>query len=531
MSQHELPIWALSARELAQHISAEPHLATEVLQHYRERSDLVHGQLNTRTIDIIGNEFKQSTALLASTDERSKGGFLPLHGVPVSIKESIDYIDTPSTAGVPSRQQHRAYKTSAMVRVLEQAGAVVLCKTNVPEMLMYLESDNPIYGCTLNPWDKTRSPGGSSGGEAAHIAAGGSVFGLGSDIGGSIRVPAHYAGIHGFKPTSHRLSLGGMVDEHMAPGQEAVIDQPGPMARHVDDLMLVMELFTQQQLSTRQDAQTPPVPLRIPANLPRGIKVGFYLDDGFFPVSSACQRVVNDAALALKAIGIEVVPFQPPAVDEAMAIYFGILAADGGRWADSWLRGDRHDHRLNKTVHIVRRSAWQRQLMAKVLCWFGQREMAAAVQRTGKVSLAQYWTLLEAQRLYIQSFRQSMHEQGIDIILCPPAATPALKHGASEYLSSVASATMLYNLLGFPAGVVAASQVRAEETKQRKPSKDWVHRAAYETDLGSEGLPVGVQVVGDVWQDGLVLRMMQVLEHHFQQQDDYPVAPWRELPF
>lgn len=526
MQQQDLPLWALSAREMSQQINAEPHLAKEVLQHYRSRSELVHGQLNTRVVDITSKPFEFPQAVSHELPLNA-----PLCGVPISIKESIDYLDTPSTAGVPSRQQHRACETSPMVRVLEDAGAVVMCKTNVPEMLMYLESDNPVYGCTFNPWDKARTPGGSSGGEAAHIAAGGSVLGLGSDIGGSIRVPAHYSGIHGFKPTSHRLSLAGTVDEYMAPGQEAIVDQPGPMARHVDDLMLVMELLVQRQLRRRSDAQTPPVPFNIPANLPQGLKVGFYLDDGFFPVSMGCQRVVSDAVQALQTMGIEVVPFSPPVVDEAMAIYFGILAADGGRWADSWLRGDRHDHRLSKTVHIVRRSAWQRQLMSKVLCWFGQREMAAAVQRTGQTSLRHYWDLLEAQRSYTQSFRQAMRDQGIDLILCPPAATPALKHGASEFLSVVASASMLFNLLGFPAGVVAASQVRPEETKLRKSSKDWVHKAAYETDLGSDGMPLGVQVVGDLWQDGMVLRMMQMLEGHFKQQEDYPVAPWRSLPF
>ena len=124
-----------------------------------------------------------------------------------------------------------------------------------------------------------------------------------------------------------------------------------------------------------------------------------------------------------------------------------------------------------------------------------------------------------------------MTRQGIDILICPPAATPAMTHGASFYLTSIASATMLFNLLGFPAGVVAATQVRPEESGKRAPSTDLVHKTAADVDKNSEGLPLGVQVVGKQWQDGLVMRVMKSLEDHFKQQDDYPVWPWRELSF
>lgn len=511
-----------NAKAVADLASSQPEQKQAIYSFFRQRQDSYHSRLNT----TVAQFDSQPKSRLTVEEQQQR-----LYGVPITIKDSFDYKGTATTAGLPSRKNHIADATSPLVQALENEGAIVLGKTNVPEMLLYLETDNPVFGKTLNPWNLDRTPGGSSGGEAANIAAGGAQFGLGSDIGGSIRLPAHYCGIHGFKPTSRRLTIKGSVGDWMAQGQEAIVDQPGPLARHVDDIMLVMDILTKAQGTQFHDCWTPPVPFEIPSELPQGFRVGMYLDDGFFPVSIACQRAVQDAANAFRAAGIEVVDFQPPRVHEAMSIYYGILAADGGRWAKPWLKGGKHDPRLMLSMRLARLSKWQRSLLSKLLNMAGQHAMAYSVKDFGRCSTSAYWDLVHAMQNYIQDFSDQMRSQQVDIIICPPAATPAMTHGASFYLTAIASATMLYNLLGFPAGVVAASQVREEESGKRPTSRDLVHKAAAEVDRNSTGLPLGVQVVGGLWQDGLVLRAMKVLEDHFKHQDDYPVWPWRKLAF
>ncbi len=192
-------------------------------------------------------------------------------------------------------------------------------------MLLH-ECDNPLYGRTNNPWDVGRSPGGSSGGEAAIIAAGGSPWGLASDLGGSIRQPAHSCGIHGLKPTTARITGTGKRGNFR--GMEAIGVQAGPMARSVADLELMLHGLI---AASAADKQLPPVPLGRSSDVPiNRLRVAVWDDDGYFSASPALRRVVGDAAGALCAGGATIVEFKPPDVPAMVACYYGILAADGG---------------------------------------------------------------------------------------------------------------------------------------------------------------------------------------------------------
>ena len=213
-----------------------------------------------------------------------------LHGVPVTVKECFDVTGTPSTVGLSTRSGHRAASDAPVVARLRQAGAIILGKTNVSQLLMFVEADNPVYGRTNNPWNADRSAGGSSGGEGAIVAARGSALGLGTDIGGSVRVPAHCCGIHSIKPTPGRLSVEGTVDIIGAAARAAIPDSGGLLARHVDDLRLALNV-----LSRARDPRTGPGELRI----------GVYEDDGFFPASATIRRAVNEAAAALTDRGFQ----------------------------------------------------------------------------------------------------------------------------------------------------------------------------------------------------------------------------------
>ncbi|HEY7976271.1 MAG TPA: amidase, partial [Ktedonobacterales bacterium] len=192
----------LSAVALAASIARGDLSAIEAVEASIARIEAVNPRLNA----VVVKRYDEARAEARAADERQARGepLGPLHGVPITVKECFDVTGTPATYGLPSRAHTLATEDDLYVARLRAAGAIIVGKTNLSQLLLYIESDNPLYGRTNNPWDLTRTPGGSSGGQAAIIAAGGSPLGLATDIGGSIRMPAAFCGVVGMKPTAGR---------------------------------------------------------------------------------------------------------------------------------------------------------------------------------------------------------------------------------------------------------------------------------------------------------------------------------------
>lgn len=520
-SQHT-SIIQMGAAELARRIRARELSAAEVVDAYIARIEEVNPRLNAVVVPL----FDQARAEAKAADEALARGepVGPLHGVPITIKECHHVKGTCSTAGLLSQRGHRAERDGLMVERLRQAGAIVLGKTNVPQFMLYLEADNPVYGRTNNPWNPERTPGGSSGGEGAILAAGGSALGLGSDIGGSIRVPAHFSGISGLKPTSGRLSVQGSHDQLLLPGMEAILDQPGPMGRNVADLVLAMGVLAAPGQEDR-DPSIPPVPWREPSQVSlKGLRVGFYTGlEGYLPASPAIRRAVAEGARALEALGAHVEPFAVPDIAEVVELYAGLMSAGGGQWAEELLQGTRADRRIASLLLLAKLPGWLNQGLAAVLGAAGQPHLGTVLRHVRRRSAAEYMGLVVRRNRYRDRFLAAMGQ--LDVLICPPYMTPALPHGDSEYLNAISAYVQLYNVLGMPAGVVAASRVRPGEESDRQPSSDLAVKALLKAERGSAGLPVGVQVVGRFWREDQVLAVMEALEAHFRTQPDYPWTP------
>src|SRR6266403_2298726 len=237
----------------------------------------------------------------------------PLHGVPLSIKSAIDVAGRRCEAGTRLRAGRIAAEDAPLVARLRAAGAVILGVTNTPELLMAWETDNLLYGRTNNPWDLTRTAGGSSGGEAAAIAAGLSAGGVGSDGGGSIREPAHFCGICGLKPTPGRIPATGHFPK--SGGPFALIGVVGPMARTVGDLRTLFEVMAGWD---EGDPCAAPVAVReIDETVVRAVNIGFFEDDGRTPVTEETREAVRQAALILMTCGFHVDAFRPEGLEEA----------------------------------------------------------------------------------------------------------------------------------------------------------------------------------------------------------------------
>jgi amidase len=257
-----------SATSLARAIRAKEVSSAEVVHAYLQRLEAVNPALNAVVqlcADTAQAEARAADAALA------RGQIMGLlHGVPMTIKDSLDTAGVITTGGTTGRASCVPTQGATVVARLRQAGAILLGKTNTPELTLAGETDNLIYGRTNNPYDLTRTPGGSSGGAAAIVAAGGAPFDIGSDTRGSIRLPAHFTGIAGIKPTSGRVPRTG----HIVPWGLGAVDaltQLGPLARYVEDLALILPILAGVDWS---DPAIVPMPLGDPQAVPlKGLRV------------------------------------------------------------------------------------------------------------------------------------------------------------------------------------------------------------------------------------------------------------------
>jgi fatty acid amide hydrolase len=496
-----------TAAEIAARIRAGDVSAREVTAAHIERILAVDGRLNA----VVQRRFDEALQEADQVDrDRASGIPLgPLAGVPVTIKECFYVAGLPSTLGVESFRNHVATENGPLVARLRNAGAVVLGKTNVPQLMVLYETVNPMYGRTVHPDRDDRSPGGSSGGEAAIIAAHGSPLGLGSDLGGSIRQPSHSVGICGIKPTTGRLTTQGALLN--LNGMEAVGVQPGPMARSVADLSLAMRVLVAPS-GDQTDPVLPPLPFRETLAENDSMRVGFFDHDGFFAPSPAVRRAVREAAEALRSAGVEVVPFQPPDIHEAMRIYFGLIGADGGADFRRMLGRSPCDGQVADLLRLGAIPNWLRRPSAWVLDRLGQASTALMFRSVRTASADEYWQLVDRRNRYSSRFYHAMDRAGVDALLFPPFALPALRHDNSTRLTPAGSYCMLPNLLGIPAGVVPWTVVQPGEETDRKPGRDYVYEAARDTERDSAGLPIGVQVAARPWREDVVLAVMRQLE-------------------
>jgi len=317
-------LYFLSAVEMVEQIRAKKISPVELVDTHYARI----AQLNPRLNAFVALDEDRARRDARRLEAEAAAGRIrgPLHGVPISIKSSLDTAGLRCEAGTLLRAGYIASCDAVLVARLREVGAVVLGVTNTPELLMAWETDNLLYGRTNSPWDLARTPGGSSGGEAAAIASGCSSSGVGSDGGGSIRVPAHFSGICGLKPTPGRIPATGHFPASAGPF--ALIGVVGPMARTVADLQV---LFGVMAGPHDGDPSSAPVALRkISHDELRRIRVGYFEDDGRTPVTPATRVAVCQAAEALSRAGFEVAPFRPDGLEEARQLWWKLFGTAGG---------------------------------------------------------------------------------------------------------------------------------------------------------------------------------------------------------
>ena len=455
---HEL--LSLSATEIARSIRDRNVSSEEITRAAIERIADVNPELNAVVALAADRALVEARERDAMTVRRESMG--PLHGVPITLKDSHDTEDIVTTGGTMGRAGKIPEADSPPVARLRAAGAVLLGKTNTPEFTLAFTTENLVYGRTNNPYDITRTPGGSSGGAAAIVASCGSFLELGSDLGGSVRVPSNYCGIAGLKTTAGRVPRTG----HAFPwgGPLDRFGTIGPMARRVEDLALALPIISGPDWI---DPFVEPVPLLNPGEVKvGGLRVAFFTDDGLKTPTKEIQEIVRSAATAISETGAVVEEVEPKAIARASVLGGRMFGADGGYLIRKLLS----ESGTNQPSHFL--TKWAN----------GPAENGLSVEEWAKLMHE-----VDAVRSEILQFMKDN-----DAIICPVAAQPAPTHEGAEQLrvdrtSPAYSYTNAHNLSGLPVVVVRAG-------------------------TSPEGLPIGVQVVAQPWREDVALALAEVIE-------------------
>jgi amidase len=443
------------ASEMARELRARRVSSEELVEACLARIEKVNPSLNA----VVATCPERARREARERDRESARGESrgPLHGVPMTLKDSHQTEGVVSSGGTLGLRAHVPARDSTTTARLRAAGAVLLGKTNTPELTMSFETDNLVYGRTNNPYAHDRTSGGSSGGAAAIVAAGGAPFDLGSDTGGSIRVPSHFCGIAGLRPTSGRVSRHG----HLWPpgGFADALTTLGPMARRVEDLALVLPLIAGPD---GRDPAIVPAPLAAPGSVDVArLRVAVHHGNGIVEPTRETRDAVRRAADAIADAGAKVEEACPAALARTLDVFIAVMGADGGAQLEALLA-----------------EAGTRQVSPQVEGLLGT--LRAAPPDPRRVwNAAHAWDVFRAEMLaFLERF---------DAIVCPTNAKPALPHGASPPELPAFTYTMAHNLTGWPAAVVRAG-------------------------TSPEGLPIGVQLVAAPWREDVALTLAATVE-------------------
>lgn len=450
----------LTLVEMASQIRSRKLSPVELMEAHLRQIEQRNPQVNA-FVTVFAEQARGEA--LSAQEQLDQGGEVgPLHGVPLTVKDSFDISGFPTTCGSRFFSKLPARLDATAVRRLRQAGAIVLGKTNTPEFLASYETDNYITGRTNNPWDLGRTPGGSSGGESAAIAAFMSAGGIGSDGGGSIRVPAHFTGIAGLKPTPGRVSAAGHVPEMNHPG--GLLGVAGPLARTAADLRLLFSVLAGWD---SEDPFSAPVPVRQP-NV-AGIRAGVMEQFASVPVQAVMREAVRKAAAALESLGFPVEEFQAQGIERApnlWAFFFGELPA---RVTKELIAGREQEAHWTGTEALERALKQPEPSSRKVLECFAERDRMRA------------------------GFLRQMER--CPVLLLPACGVAAFRHRERQWptpektigLFEAMMPAIAFNLLGLPGIVIPFG-------------------------MTEDGLPVGIQLIGRPWEEEMLLEIAVRLE-------------------
>ncbi len=463
-----------TATELAELICTKKVSALEVLEAHLAQIEQHNPKLNA----IVTLDSENARRRAAEVDQALAAGEIwgPLHGVPVTIKDAFETAGLRTTSSFKPLTDHIPAQDATVVKRLKQAGVVLVGKTNLPMLALDIQCDSPVYGRTNNPWDLARTSGGSTGGGAAAVAAGLSPLEIGSDLGGSVRIPAHFCGVYSLKPTDHLVSVAGHIPEPPgAPQGVRRMGMPGPVARSVADLELALTLIAGMD-GRRWEA--PPVPLNLvdPPAI-QSLRIAWSDKFGEVQVSADSRKIIQKVVTDLANAGCQIESAAPQNFDFNLAweTYGQIAGAEVGSGMDA----------LPRLLTRLQFSQIEDPSMLK-----------KGYLRGLRLKMPQYAQALTVRDLLISQLDEFLSQW--DAWICPVTVSAAFEHTKMgkpilmdghqvPYFTANLSYTAVFNMTGNPVVVIP---VGASEN----------------------GLPIGIQIVGRWWQDMRLLAVAKSLD-------------------
>lgn len=503
-------ILSLKAYEIVEAIQKGELNPEDVLYTYIERA-VIYGRKYNNSAE---EPFEDALSRL----ENLPDGILK--GLPISIKDNLSQIGCNTTGGLVWRLGRIDTNDNILVTLIKKQGGLPFVRGNALQIMMWFETDNNIYGQAQNPWDPTRTVGGSSGGDAGLVASRAAILGIGSDIAGSIRIPSAFCGIYGFRPTARRANGkdGSLCHPEAIDTFKLLIKSTrGPMGRCVEDLTLILKSWWTEYMWKNDPYVTP---LTFNNELyqmtpQRKLKIGYFDYNGVFECAEVIKDILRETRIRLENEGHELVRFDTSMFNEGTDLFARIIYANDPACLLEELQGE-EPMWAYKVLDLQARFPFMRTIIPAYLKLLGHKQLGRLVGLPRNISLTEFSVLFEETSSFKERFNRYWNSLGIDALICPIWPLVAPQHEKTITLAAAFSYSFFWNLVDFPAGVMPIRTVRAGEDKYETISTDASVKACKEVMENSVGLPVSLQVVGYPNKDEEVLGVMKIIESFYK---------------
>ncbi|KAF1356627.1 fatty-acid amide hydrolase [Delphinella strobiligena] len=475
----ELEITSTRIPDLLERIHSQTWTSEEVTKAFCKRAAVAHQLTNCLSDTLFPEALSTARGLDKHLQETGKP-VGPLHGLLISLKDNFNIVGKDSTLGFVSWVNKPATYNTILVDILQKAGAVLYVKTNVPTAMMIAESVNNTFGRTVNPRNRNLTPGGSSGGESALIAFGGSLLGVGTDIGGSLRIPAACTGIFTLRPSFGRFPTGGAKSGLV--GQEAVNSVNGPLARTIDDI----EFFARHVVGSepwKLDPKCLPIPWRAVTVNPK-LRFGVMWNDGIVMPTPPVRRALEETVEKLRKCGHEIIDWAPTLHKEAVDLLSRFFLADGGKSVRDILDPVQEPFRP-------------------------EMESYSEVDELGVHAM---WQLQAKRTQLSKDYLDRWSKAGIDAIICPTTPFATTEHGKLKYVGYTGVFNIVdYSSISFPTGVSVNKTLDVEESG-RQPMSEVDAEIQKEYDAAAvDGMPISLQLVAQRLEEEKAIAMTKLV--------------------
>lgn len=507
-------ILSLSANDLAKAINARQVTSVQAVSTYCQRAYTLGREMNLTAEECFGEALEDAKLCDEETAKGLSRGIL--HGVPISVKDHISMKGCTSSAGVVYKLDYPDKEDAVEIQLLKNQGAIPFVRSNLTQAVMWLETSNKIYGCSVNPWNRNKTVGGSSGGEGGLIACRASPLGIGSDIGGSIRIPSSFCGVYGFKPTPSRVSCKGIISsqiENVEPFGYIVPETQGPLGRSVDDLILVTRCWFSQNMNLNDPNILPTGFNEQALSEERRLKIGYFNTSKIFEPAPCVKNAIDRCVKELSK-KYDVVEFQIPNFEEIIKIFFRLFGKVSSIYVPRSFQGEDPEPyyvpMIQETKHPLYSS-----LMLKIFKRFGLHRLVELSIQDPVITSEDFISGFRYMQNLVSQAIDKWESENIDAVICPIMGIVAPDHGRTLEIAHSMIFCSSFNALRFPCGIVPVGLVKSNDAYYVDGFNDPITQSCNDCLKDGQGLPYALQVVALPFKDELALRVMKDVEAVF----------------